>query len=125
MSPYSDSMTRRIEQTIGNWAALGPVVRAARTRAGLTQASLADQADVSRGWLIRFEAGLPNAEPVTVFRLLRTLDLELTISARAGADEMFDDLGPEPAYEPGPDHVSVDIEAILAELDSPTDENDS
>lgn len=70
------------EVHLGNWAALGPVVRDARARAALTQRDLSSRAGVSRGWLIRFEAGLPNAEPVAVLKLLRALDLDLVVRPR-------------------------------------------
>lgn len=70
------------ENVLGNWANLGPVVRDARIRANLTQQDLASRAGVSRGWLVRFESGLPNAEPVSVVRLLRELDLQLVVRPR-------------------------------------------
>lgn len=117
MSSHDDFMGWSRTQALGNWAALGPAVRDARTRAGLTQAALAEQAGVSRGWLIRFEAGLPNAEPVTAFRVLRALELELTLSAPTRTEERYNDLGHPDA--PGSRLAVVDLDAILADLDSP------
>ncbi len=94
------------ERSIGNWAVLGPVARDARSRAGLTQKDLAELAGVSRGWLIRFETGLPNAEPITVLRVLRVLELELVVRPRGGV--------------PGPglrtDEGDLDLDAYVNEF---------
>ncbi|MBM7516574.1 helix-turn-helix domain-containing protein [Nocardioides nitrophenolicus] len=111
MSPYDDVMGPR--RTISNWAFLGPAVRDARLRAGLTQAALADEAGVSRGWLIRFEAGLPNAEPVTVLRLLRSLGLVLSLSPLSATEGVLDDA----------DHPPVDLDTLLSELDGSVGED--
>lgn len=75
------------ELVVTTWASLGPVVRDARQRAGYTQTALAEAAGVSRGWLIRFEAGLRNAEPATVFRVLALLDLDLVLRPHVVTDD--------------------------------------
>lgn len=103
------------EQSVGNWATLGPVVRDARTRAGLTQRDLAADAGVSRGWLIRFEGGLPNAEPVTVFRLLRALDLELVVRPRRRAGDERQD-APESLPEGAFPDDEIDLDEFMAQF---------
>ncbi len=112
-------MEREQTRHIGNWAALGPAVRDARTRAGLTQAALAERAGVSRGWLVRFEAGLPNAEPVRVFRLLDTLGLHLTLTPRTRPDFAFPDTDVVVERGTGDGWSGIDIDALLARLDEP------
>lgn len=72
---------------IAKWALLGPAVRDRRRDRRLTQADLAELAGVSRGWLVRFEHGLDNAEPSTVFRVLRALDLDLVLRPHATTEE--------------------------------------
>lgn len=64
---------------VNDWARLGAVVRDARRSRHLTQQELAQRSGVSRGWLVRLEAGHPTAEPATVLRVLRALDLELVV----------------------------------------------
>jgi HTH-type transcriptional regulator/antitoxin HipB len=72
---------------------LGALVRDARTQRGLTQAALADQADVSRRWLAALETGKPGAELALVLRVLAALDLELSIAERTEASGVdLDDL---------------------------------
>lgn len=68
-----------MEWTIYNWALLGNAVREERRAREWTQATLADRSGVSRGWLNRFEQGLDNAEPRTVLRVLRALDLDIIV----------------------------------------------
>lgn len=58
--------------TLTTPAQLGAVVRGARTRAGLTQAQLADRAGVSRRWLIALEHGA--GERAELGKILDTLD---------------------------------------------------
>lgn len=129
MCSYDDIMGTSGERAVGNWATLGPAVRDARTRAGLTQAALAERADVSRGWLVRFEAGLPNAEPVAVLRLLRQLDLELVLRPRPRIDYVFNDLAAADADDSADDadshHIVIDLDAVLADLDAPSDRHES
>jgi HTH-type transcriptional regulator/antitoxin HipB len=50
-----------------------------RREAGLRQVDLAQRAGVSRGWLVRLEAGHATADLPTVFKVLRVLDLELVV----------------------------------------------
>jgi HTH-type transcriptional regulator/antitoxin HipB len=70
-------MTFMANYVVRDWARLGAIVRERRRAMGLTQSGLAARAHVSRGWLVRLEAGHPTAEPPTVFNVLRALDLEL------------------------------------------------
>lgn len=59
---------------------LGATIHDARTRAGLTQASLAASAGVSRKWLIGLEQGArTGAELGKVLAVLRTLDLSIQL----------------------------------------------
>lgn len=83
-----------MEWTIANWSRLGHVVREERLRRELTQSALAEQAGVSRGWLIRFEHGLDNAEPSSVFRILRTLDLDVIVRPhqRTSDEDLLDEV---------------------------------
>lgn len=70
-------MTLMTEYVVRDWARIGAIVREHRRQAGLTQAALAQGAGVSRGWLVRLEAGHSTADTPTVFKVLRALDLEL------------------------------------------------
>lgn len=58
-------------------AELGAAVRAERKRRGLTQAALAEQAEVSREWLSRLENGAPRLEVEKVLRTLNVLAIKL------------------------------------------------
>lgn len=59
---------------------LGVAVREARTAAGLTQAELAERADVSREWLIGLERGTrPRAELTKILGVLAALDQPLAL----------------------------------------------
>lgn len=80
---------------------LGRALGEERRRQGLTQKELASQANVSRGWLIRLEAGHGTAEIDTVFRVIAALDLTVTLTpnhdapedhaAQAAFESIFDD----------------------------------
>ncbi|TKV35345.1 hypothetical protein CFA71_24055 [Mycobacteroides abscessus subsp. bolletii] len=59
---------------------LGRALREERRRQGLTQADLADRAQVSRGWLIRLESGHGTAEMDTVFRVITALGLTVILT---------------------------------------------
>lgn len=67
---------------IANARQLGATVRAERKRRGLSQERLAEQAGVSRAWLARFESGHPAASIEQVFRVLRSLDLTISVGKR-------------------------------------------
>lgn len=58
-------------------AELGAAVRAERKRRGLTQATVAEQAEVSREWLSRLENGAPRLEVDKVLRTLDVLEIKL------------------------------------------------
>lgn len=65
---------------VGDEVALGALVRETRIRLGLTQTELAADAGVGRQWLVAFEAGDKHSAPLDmVFRLLRELDLAVTL----------------------------------------------
>ncbi len=74
----------------------GAYIRSARERAGITQADLASQADVSRKWLSEVENGKATAEIGLVLAVLR----QLGVVVHAGE-----------ASEP-----SVDVDALLDAL---------
>lgn len=78
-----------VQWTIMKWTQLGNAVREERRARNMTQQQLADRAGVSRGWLVRFEKGLHNAEPESVFRVLRALDLTLTMKSHHRTEEEF------------------------------------
>ena len=59
---------------------LGAVARARRLDLDLSQARVAEQAGVSRQWVVAFEAGKPTAEVGNVLRVIRALDLALDVS---------------------------------------------
>jgi transcriptional regulator with XRE-family HTH domain len=60
---------------------LGNLVRQARLNAGLTQAELAEDAEVGRQWLVGFEAGDKETAPLAmVWRLLDVLDLTVIMA---------------------------------------------
>ncbi|GAA4622581.1 helix-turn-helix domain-containing protein [Cellulomonas oligotrophica] len=62
------------------------LVRNRRQERGLTQAELAERADVSRKWVYGFENGAPGrVELALVLRVLAALDV--TIDARGAEDE--------------------------------------
>ncbi|BBX11919.1 hypothetical protein MNVM_10000 [Mycobacterium novum] len=80
---------------------LGRALREERRRQGLTQADLARRAQVSRGWLIRLEAGHGTAEMDTVFRVIAALGLTVMLAlqqdtpedraAQSAFESIFDD----------------------------------
>ncbi|MBX3287520.1 MAG: helix-turn-helix transcriptional regulator [Actinobacteria bacterium] len=74
---------------------LGALARARRLDLDLSQARVAEQAGVSRQWVVAFEAGKPTAEVGNVLRVIRALDLALDVS---------------PAR---PDLTSVDIDRLI------------
>jgi HTH-type transcriptional regulator/antitoxin HipB len=55
--------------------AVGTAVRRSRSRRSLTQAELAEQANVTREWIIRLEAGAPRLEMELVLRTCGILGL--------------------------------------------------
>lgn len=80
---------------------LGRALREERRRQGLTQNELAGRAQVSRGWLVRLEAGHGTAEIDTVFRVIAALGLTVTLAqgqerpedrvAQSAFESIFDD----------------------------------
>jgi HTH-type transcriptional regulator/antitoxin HipB len=78
-----------VEYIVAAWSRIGAIVREERRRSGRTQAQLAQHAGVSRGWLVRLEAGHPSADPATVIPVLRALDLELVVRAARTSEEQL------------------------------------
>jgi HTH-type transcriptional regulator/antitoxin HipB len=62
--------------------ALGRAVRAARTRAGLTQAELAERARANRYAIVILESGHETRAIEILFDTLAALDLELVVRPR-------------------------------------------
>ncbi|HEV2886781.1 MAG TPA: hypothetical protein VGX49_07725 [Jatrophihabitans sp.] len=62
--------------------ALGRAVRAARTRAGLTQAELAERARANRYAIVSLESGHQTRAIEILFDTLAALDLELVLRSR-------------------------------------------
>lgn len=62
--------------------ALGRVIRAARTQAGLTQAELADRARANRYAITVLESGNETRAVELLFDTLAALDLELAVRPR-------------------------------------------
>lgn len=62
--------------------ALGRAIRAARTRAGLTQAELAERARANRYAIVILESGHQTRAIEILFDTLAALDLELVVRPR-------------------------------------------
>lgn len=75
---------------------LGRAVQEARTSLGLTQAEAAQQANVSRRWLIEVERGHHNAQIGKVLALLQSLGQTLAVvphelpAGRSELDEIIE-----------------------------------
>ncbi len=65
---------------------LSALVRGRRRALGLSQAELADRANVSRQWISAFEQGRPGSELRLILRLLEALELRLSIDPREEAE---------------------------------------
>jgi len=70
-----------------SWVVLGPddlgaVLREARAVRGWTQQKLADAAGVHRSYLSELEQGRTSQQVHRLLRLLRTLNLDVTVSTR-------------------------------------------
>ncbi|GAA1768716.1 helix-turn-helix domain-containing protein [Agromyces humatus] len=61
---------------------LGGAVHDRRVELGLTQAQLAERANVTREWVVRLEGGKPRVQMDRVFDLLRALDVEVVLHAK-------------------------------------------
>ncbi|NQV97332.1 MAG: helix-turn-helix transcriptional regulator [Acidimicrobiaceae bacterium] len=57
----------------------GPAIREFRHRRGLTQAELAERANLHRSYLSSIEAGVTTEALKSLMRTLNALDLEITI----------------------------------------------
>lgn len=65
---------------------LGAVVRERRRELGVSQAELAERADVTRQWIIRFERGTTDVSLAKAISVLRVLGLELRTDAAGATD---------------------------------------
>jgi y4mF family transcriptional regulator len=72
--------TSEVAMRLNSTRDLGLHVRDIRRRLGLTQAQLAESAQVSRRWLSDLEAGKATAEVGLVFKVLHALGLALDVS---------------------------------------------
>lgn len=101
MTPRQCRRTVTFMYVISESRRLGRALGEERRRQGLTQNDLAAQARVSRGWLVRLEAGHGTAQMDTVFRVIAALGLTMTLATvelspedRAGQsafESIFDD----------------------------------
>jgi HTH-type transcriptional regulator/antitoxin HipB len=66
---------------------LAVCIKQARNDRGWTQAQLAEQAGVSRDWVIGLEAGKASVELGLVLRTMKALGLPLSISPQPNANE--------------------------------------
>jgi HTH-type transcriptional regulator / antitoxin HipB len=73
--------------TIADWSKLGSTIKAQRERLGLTQAAVAERADVSRSWLAKVEAGHRGAELEQIMRLLQALGLTIVLRSSVATEE--------------------------------------
>lgn len=95
-----------MERKITHQKNLGAFIYDARTKSGLTQQELAEQAGVSRKWLIDIEQGKrPRAELGKVLDVLRALGVDLTLSwsetREPGSTERIEDSSPDDIFAVG------------------------
>lgn len=69
---------------------LAACIKQARNDRGWTQAQLAEQAGVSRDWVIGLEAGKASVELGLVLRTMKALGLPLSVAPQPHADGHFD-----------------------------------
>jgi len=70
--------------TVSSEIDLGRAIRDKRKQLGLTQAELAEKAQVSRAYIVMLEQGSGiRAELGRVLRVIRALDLQLALTPRA------------------------------------------
>ncbi|WP_162458259.1 helix-turn-helix transcriptional regulator [Pseudactinotalea terrae] len=82
-------------RSIRNAGELGAALRERRLRAGLTQAQVAERAEVSRAFVTELERGRrPRAELMRVFMVMRALEtgLELVDAPTKTADQALSEL---------------------------------
>lgn len=66
---------------------LGPAIKQARKRQGLTQTALAEHANVSRGVVQKLEEGRGTVGLDNALRVLHTLSLDLAVSPRTAREK--------------------------------------
>lgn len=88
-------------------AAVGAIVREARTAAGLSQSELGRRIGASRFWVAQFEKGKPGAELGLALKAIETLGLSVRIEPKAGA-------GGSASREPHASSRQTDLGMIIA-----------
>ncbi len=87
---------------ISQAADIGFAIRRTRTSRGWSQAKLAEQAGVSRDWVVRAEAGSGRLEAALVLRVFAALGFVLTLAERPPADLLQQATGTAPTPWPEP-----------------------
>jgi transcriptional regulator with XRE-family HTH domain len=83
-----------IKVRVFNVAELGKAIRRARRERHLTQIELAERANVARGAVQKLEEGRGTVTLTTVFKILRTLSLDLNVASRESANvTLFEERG--------------------------------
>lgn len=77
-----EKQARSVDAKVQFPADIGHVIRNARVSKGMTQSGLAAQVGVSRKWVSEVENGKSTAEVGLVLKVLRKLNLDLTVSER-------------------------------------------
>ena len=72
-------VNRDITFVVRGSGSFGPAIREFRHRRGLTQAELAERANLHRSYLSSIEAGVTTEALKSLMRTLNALDLEITI----------------------------------------------
>ncbi len=91
-----------------NSAAVGALVRQARTAAGLTQTELGQRIGASRFWVAAFEKGKPSAELGLALKALQALGLSVRIEPRTASER-----GAQPGAPRAPGH-QIDLAKVIA-----------
>lgn len=95
-------------------AAIGALVRDARTAAGISQSELGKRIGVSRFWVAQFEKGKPTAEIGLALRALVALDLDIRIEPRATVEARERSLKGQPRAQRAAALPRVDLGQIIA-----------
>ena|SRR5437762_11738 len=95
-------------------AAVGALVRAARTAAGLSQSELGKRIGASRFWVAQFEKGKPGAELGLALKALHALGLDVRVESRDAAGRRARGEPPAPRTAPRTALPAVDLGQIIA-----------
>ncbi len=78
---------------ISNLGELGAIIRRLRTDRGLTQSQLAEQAKVSRFWIVQIESGqIDNPQVQQIMRTVTALGFSLSIEPTPQPGSVLDDI---------------------------------